>query len=122
MNPAQVQYIRDRLADWEAVPEACRHTDSPGRPMGGVALFGGAPQRVPAIQVSTADGRELWSTDELVLIARHLGVLVDACEASLTKPPGDPDRAWAVAFLGSLALIWSGRPDYPKACHDNDRH
>lgn len=105
MQPEQVQYIRDRLADWAAVPEACKPT---------VIMSGGDPE-LTMIRVSAFDGRELWNSDDLVRTARHLLVLVDACEACLRRPEGDADRAWAVTFLGSLALIWSDRPDYPKA-------
>lgn len=105
MTPAQVQYIRDRLADWEAVPKACEPT---------VGLFGGDPQ-LPAIHVFDPSGRELWTSDDLVRTARHLRVLVDTCAAAYTREPGHPDWAWADAVLCSLALIWSDRPDYPKA-------
>lgn len=110
MNPAQVQYIRDRLADWEAVPDAIGAA---------VPLLGGVPQPVP-IRICTPDGRELWSTDDLTRTARHLRVLVDACAAAYTREPGHPDRAWADSILTSLALIWSDRPDYPKASTDGN--
>lgn len=91
MQPEQVQYIRDRLADWAAVPDT-------GKPL-----------------VIRNEERVLFSSHDLARTARHLLVLVDACEASLSRREGDADRAWAVTFLGSLALIWSDRPDYPKA-------
>lgn len=93
MTPQQVQYIRDRLADWEAVPAMAR----------------------AAIDRPKDDGRwVMWSTDDVAVAGRHLRVLVDAAESVLGRPEGDPDRAWAVAFLASLLLIWSDRPDYPK--------
>lgn len=109
MTPEQVQYIRDRLADWEAVPAA--------RPAPWLS-FGG--QETPSLTVTTPEGRELWSTDDLVRTARHLRVLVDTCAAAYTREPGHPDRAWADTILAGLLLIWSDRPDYPKA--DHDRH
>jgi hypothetical protein len=105
MQPEQVQYIRDRLTDWEAVPKACMPT---------IRAFGGDPQ-MSTIQVTEPSGRRLWSSDELVRTARHLQVLVDTCEASLSRPEGDPDRAWAVTVLSGLLLIWADQPDYPKA-------
>lgn len=97
MTPEQVQYIRDRLADWERVPAELR-----------AVLDLGAPHPMK------------WATEDVATAGRHLRVLVDACEASLCRPEGDADHAWAVTFLASLALIWSDRPDYPKA--DHDRH
>jgi hypothetical protein len=109
MTPEQVQYIRDRLADWEAVPDAIGDY---------VPMIGGVPQPVP-IKISTLDGRELWSTEDLTRTARHLRILVDACEASLSRPEGSADYGWAITILGSLALIWSDRPDYPKASSDD---
>lgn len=104
MTPEQVQYIRDRLADWEDAPAALAAF---------IALSGGAPASRGAI--TTAAGRALWTTDELVRTARHLRILVDTCEAALSRPEGSADYGWAITFLGSLALIWSDRPDYPKA-------
>lgn len=95
MQTEQVQYIRDRLTDWESIPEEMRLViDRDDR---GIH---------PALS---------WSTDDVAKAGRHLQVLVDTCEASLTRPEGDPDRAWAVTILSGLLLIWADRPDYPKA-------
>jgi hypothetical protein len=93
VTPAQVQYIRDRLADWASVP----------------AVTSKLEIRQPGTD------RILWTSDHLAHSSRMLSTMVDACESVLGRPEGSADRAWASTFLASLALVWVDEPDWPKA-------
>lgn len=93
MTPEQVQYIRDRLADWASVLPLHQH-----------------------VQIQNpSTGRVLWTADELAHSSRMLSTMVDACESVLGRPEGSPDRAWASTFLASLALVWVDEPDWPRS-------
>jgi hypothetical protein len=101
---ALMSFIRARLDDWDDVPAACEPA---------IALMGGSPG-LASIAVSNPFGRVLWTSNELASTARALRVIVDMCEPALARPKGHPDRAWADATIGTLALIWAEHPAFPK--------